>query len=126
MAYERLKDPLAPARTFYMRLARNVALVLALVGLSLAGGMWGYHALEGMAWIDAFANAAMILSGMGPLAALHSDHAKLFAGAYAIYSGLFLVFASSMLIAPLLHRFLHRMHLADDSDDGAEKPARKR
>ncbi len=126
MRYERLKDPLAPARTFYMRLAGNLVLVLAMVGVSLAGGMWGYHALEGMTWIDAFANASMILSGMGPLGELHTAQGKLFAGGYAIYSGLFLVFAAGLVMAPLLHRFLHQMHLADDGEEVPDKTGTKR
>ena len=81
MNYERLSEPLAPTRKFVMRLAANLVLALVMIGASLVVGMWGYHNFEGMGWIDAFANAAMILSGMGPLAALHTDQGKLFAGA---------------------------------------------
>jgi len=119
MNYERLSEPLAPTRKFVMRLAANLVLALVMIGASLLVGMWGYHNFEGMGWIDAFANAAMILSGMGPLAALHTDQGKLFAGAYAIYSGLFLVITASLVLAPLVHRFLHRMHLADEDESPA-------
>ena len=114
MAYERLKDPLAPPGVFFGRVLSNLVLVLALIAVSLAVGMWGYHDLERMSWIDAFANASMILSGMGPLGPLSTSAGKLFAGLYALYSGLFLIIAAGLLLAPLAHRFLHRMHLADD------------
>ncbi len=114
MPYERLTEPLAPTHRFIMRMAGNLVVVLILIALSLTAGMWGYHDLEGMSWIDAFANASMILSGMGPLGELHTDQGKLFAGAYAIYSGLFLIIAAGLLLSPVAHRLLHRLHLDDD------------
>jgi hypothetical protein len=116
LRYEHLKQPLAPMPVFIRRLAANFVLVLVLIAVSLAVGMAGYHDLEGMSWIDAFANASMILSGMGPLGELHTTGAKLFAGLYALYSGLFLIIAAGIVLAPLLHRLLHGMHLADEGD----------
>jgi hypothetical protein len=79
--------------------------------------MAGYRYLEGMEWIDAFANAAMILSGMGPLAPLHTWGGKLFAGLYALYSGLTLILAFGLIFAPVVHRVLHRFHLEADEKD---------
>jgi hypothetical protein len=87
---------------------------MVLIGVSLIGGMIGYHYLEGMGWIDAFANASMILSGMGPLGTLQTWGGKLFAGLYALYSGLALVLATGIVFAPVVHRMLHRFHLEDD------------
>ena len=113
--YERLREPLAPPRVFLQRILANLALVLMLIALSLGVGMWGYHDLERMSWIDAFANASMILSGMGPLGELHTAAGKLFAGTYALYSGLFLIIAAGILLAPLLHRFLHGLHIDDEA-----------
>ena len=115
--YERLKEPLAPSRVFLNRVFANLGFVLTLIAVSLVLGMCGYHGFEHMSWIDAFVNASMILSGMGPLGELHTQAGKLFAGSYALYSGLFLVIAAGLLLAPLLHRFLHSMHLDDDDDD---------
>ncbi len=116
--YERLKEPLAPMPLFLKRVLTNFLLVQVVVAVSLLVGMWGYHDLERMSWIDAFANASMILSGMGPLGELHSYGGKLFAGFYALYSGLLLIVAAGVLLAPLLHRFLHSLHLTDEGDDG--------
>jgi hypothetical protein len=101
---------LLPRREFLKRLARNFAIATLLVGVSLVGGMVGYHHFEGMPWIDAFANAAMILSGMGPLSPLQTDGGKLFAGFYALYSGLVLVAATGIILAPVVHRLLHHFH----------------
>jgi hypothetical protein len=115
--FEHRSHPLLPAALFMRRLAASGGIATMIVGVSLFAGMWGYHHFEQMRWIDAFANAAMILSGMGPLAPMKSDAGKLFAGCYAIYSGLVLVTTSAILLAPFVHRFLHRFHLEmTDSD----------
>jgi hypothetical protein len=108
--YESRHQPVLPRRQFAERLARNFAVASLLIGVSLAGGMAGYHYIEGMPWIDAFANAAMILSGMGPLSPLQTWGGKLFAGLYALYSGLVLVAATGIILAPIVHRLLHRFH----------------
>jgi len=88
----------------------------ALVGLSLMMGVAGYHWIAGLRWIDALLNAAMILGGMGPVDALKSDGAKLFASLYALYSGLTLIALMGILLTPIAHRVLHRFHL--DRDPG--------
>ena len=77
----------------------------------MLAGMAGYRYFEGMDWIDAFANASMILSGMGPLTPLQTAGGKLFAGFYALYSGLALIMATGILLAPVVHRLLHRFHV---------------
>jgi hypothetical protein len=77
--------------------------------------MAGYHWLEEMPWIDAFANAAMILSGMGPLAPLQTGGGKLFAGVFALYSGLVLIVAAGIVLAPAVHRLLHSFHVETEA-----------
>ena len=114
LGYESKHQPLLSRQAFARRLARNFAAAMVLIGVSLIGGMVGYHYLEGMAWIDAFANASMILSGMGPLGTLQTWGGKLFAGLYALYSGLALVLATGIVFAPVVHRMLHRFHLEDE------------
>ena len=108
--YEARHQPVLPRRKFARRLAWSFAAASLLVAVSLAGGMAGYHYIEGMPWIDAFANAAMILSGMGPLSPLQTWGGKLFAGLYALYSGLVLIAVTGIILAPLVHRLLHRFH----------------
>jgi hypothetical protein len=109
--FESRQQPLLSRVDFAKRLAASIGAAGLLIGVSLVGGMIGYRCLEDMAWIDAFANAAMILSGMGPLGTLNTWGGKLFAGLYALYSGLALILATSLIIAPVVHRVLHRFHL---------------
>jgi hypothetical protein len=113
LRFESRHQPLLPRPAFARRVARNFAAASALVGVSLLGGMLGYRLTEGMGWVDAFANAAMILSGMGPLEPLRTAAGKLFAGCYALYSGLVLVMAAGVVLAPVAHRMFHRFHLEE-------------
>jgi hypothetical protein len=109
--FEHKSHPLLPVHLFYKRLFFSALVGLALVAVSLAVGMWGYHYFEGMRWIDAFVNAAMILSGMGPLLPIVTSGGKIFAGIYAIYSGIALISIAGIIFAPVFHRFLHRFHM---------------
>jgi hypothetical protein len=117
IGFERKNQPLLSRRAFSERLAGSMILSILLIGLSLLGGMAGYHHFEKMEWIDAFANASMILSGMGPLAPLQTWDGKLFAGLYALYSGLALILAMGIVIAPIVHRVLHKFHLQYDKNE---------
>jgi hypothetical protein len=116
LRFESKHQPLLSRRLFVRRLARNFVAAMALIGLSLFAGMVGYRYLEGMSWIDAFLNAAMILSGMGPVGQLQTDAGKIFAGLYALYSGLALILASGIIFAPVVHRLVHDFHLRSDKD----------
>ena len=78
--------------------------------------MAGYHFLEKMSWLDAFANAAMIPSGMGPLGPLQTNAGKFFAGCYALYSGLALITSIAVIFAPVFHRFIHKFHLETENE----------
>ena len=113
--YEHRSQPLISHRAFARRLSRCLAAGAAIVAVSLFAGMLGYHGLERMSWLDAFLNAAMILSGMGPVTPLQTDGGKLFAGLYAIYSGLTVILVAGIMFAPVAHRFLHRFHLDSES-----------
>ena len=115
--FEHHSQPLLHWPDFLKRMSLSFALGLLLIGLSLLAGMAGYHYLENLSWIDAFANAAMILSGMGPLAQPITSGGKLFAGFYALYSGLAVVMFAGVTFAPIVHRFLHKLHLESGTDE---------
>ncbi len=108
--------PLLPTEVFVRRLIASVAAGCGLVAASLAVGMVGYHGFEGLPWIDSFVNASMLLSGMGPLFQPVTIGGKLFAGIYALYSGLAVLVIAGVMFAPVIHRFLHRFHLEADED----------
>jgi hypothetical protein len=109
--FEHRQAPLLPRREYYHRLARHSLIALGLLVTGLLIGMGGYHFIEGLPWIDAFANAAMILSGMGPLDPIKTAAGKLFAGVYAIFSGVAFLTIVGILLAPVVHRALHKFHL---------------
>jgi hypothetical protein len=113
--FEHRREPLLPRPIFYARLARSATLCSAIIIVSLGVGMTGYHFLEGMSCLDSFVNAAMILSGMGPASPVQSVPGKIFAGCYALFSGLAFMGAIGVLFAPIFHRFIHRFHLEADS-----------
>ena len=100
--FESRKKQLLPQRAFYARVARSLALAFAIVLVSLGIGMAGYHAFEELPWLDAFLNAAMILGGMGPVATIQTTGGKLFAGCYALFSGLALITTVAVVFAPSL------------------------
>jgi len=109
--FEQRHDPLLPRRGYYHRLARHALLGCGILLACLGIGMCGYHFLEDLPWLDAFANAAMILSGMDPLDPIKTAAGKLFAGTYAIFSGVAFLTTVGILLAPVVHRALHRFHL---------------
>jgi hypothetical protein len=111
--YERKSQPLASRAAYFARLRRSVTVGLLLVLVSLIAGAVGYHGFEHLPWIDAFLNAAMILGGMGPVATLATTGGKIFASVYALYSGIVLLLSAGIVIAPAVHRLLHRFHVED-------------
>ena len=117
LGYETKHHPVLPRKQFVKRMAGSFGVASALIGFSLLGGMAGYHYLEGLPWIDAFMNASMILGGMGPVAPIQSAGGKLFAGLYALYSGLIVIVAAGVLFAPVLHRLLHKFHSEVDEKE---------
>ena len=115
--FEHKSEPLLPRWAFYGRMARSGALVTGIVAFSLFLGSAGYHFFGSLPWVDALLNASMILTGMGPVDPLKTTSAKLFDTFYSLYSGVAFLTMMAVLVAPLLHRFLHKFHL-DVGEDG--------
>lgn len=114
--YEAKLNPPLTTALFRRRVLLHVSIVMALIATSLTAGILGYRFLSTphMAWIDAFLNAAMLLGGMGPVAPeLSNDRVKLFAGFYAMYAGLAFIAAGGLLLAPFIHRLMHKLHWED-------------
>jgi hypothetical protein len=108
--YERRGQPPASASHFAWRLFVHALIVIGLGGLSLFAGMLVYVRFEGLPWLDAFLNAAMLLGGMGPIHEPGTRDGKLFAGLYALYCGLVVIVAAGFLLAPVAHRVMHSLH----------------
>ena len=108
--YEPRRARPIPVGHFLGRMVRHAAAAIALILGSLAIGVWGYHHFEALPWLDAFLNASMILGGMGPVNPIGTDAGKLFAGTYALYSGLVFIAVAGLVLTPAVHRVLHTFH----------------
>ncbi|HUA67808.1 MAG TPA: hypothetical protein VMA13_04605 [Candidatus Saccharimonadales bacterium] len=115
--FEHRSSPLLPRKAFIGRMRRCALLSGGIAVVTLLVGMCGYHLLEQMPWADSFANASMILAGMGPLGNLNTEAGKIFAGFYALFCGLIFVTMITILLLPIFHRLLHKFHL----ETGREK-----
>jgi len=91
-------------------MAFHASMATTLLAASLLGGMWGYARFEDLEWRDAFLNAAMLLGGMGPVETPVTPAGKVFAGVFALYAGLVFILGAGLLLAPAVHRMLHRFH----------------
>jgi hypothetical protein len=108
--YEHQRHPLLSRAEFRKRVGRHGLVALGVLVFGLGIGVLGYHFLGDLGWIDSLLNASMILGGMGPVDPLKSDAAKIFASCYALFSGLAFIGIVSVLLAPFVHRMLHRFH----------------
>ena len=111
--YEHRSQPLLSRAEFRRRLFLHASIALSLMALALGIGVLGYRLTEGMPWLDALLNASMILGGMGPVTELHSDGGKVFASLYALFAGVVFIALTGVLLAPILHRLMHRFHLQE-------------
>ncbi len=118
--FEHHGKPLLSRREFIARQARYVSFSLLILAFSVGAGTAGYHYWGNLSWIDAFLNACMILTGMGPVDHLETNKAKIFSALYALFSGISFLTFVAVLFAPFYHRFLHKFHLSIEEGDGEE------
>lgn len=114
--YEHRRQRLLTRTEFAIRVLRHVGISLAAVAVALGMGVAGYHYFDELGWLDSLLNASMILGGMGPVNPMTTAAAKLFASFYALFSGLVFVGLIAILLAPFVHRLIHRFHLEEDED----------
>lgn len=109
--YEQKYNPILSRKLFLLRVLRHFLIALLLIIIVLTIGIMGYRYYENLSWLDAYVNASMILSSMGQVNPLATPHGKFFAGTYALFCGLIFPVIIGIIIAPLLHRFLHQFHV---------------
>lgn len=124
--FEQKSEKLLPFPRFAVRVLYSLLVAFGIVVAALALGTLGYRFIAKLAWIDALLNAAMILTGMGPVAVMQTTAAKLFASAYALFSGVVFLSSVGLVFAPVFHRILHRFHLDESPGDRESKSERKR
>ncbi len=116
--YENYRSKLASKKVFRKRVVSAGTFAICIFLFSLTVGMLGYHCIVGLEWIDSFSNASMILGGMGQLAELKTNADKIFAGCYALFSGMAFLSSVAIFLTPVIHRFLHKfMKLPQDDDE---------
>lgn len=114
--FEHYRKPLLARKEFYKRVVKYISVSMSLLGVSMAIGIAGYHFIGELDWVDSFLNAAMILTGMGPVNPMVTKAGKIFAGCYALFSGIAFLSIISVFMAPFIHRFLHKFHIAPDEE----------
>jgi hypothetical protein len=111
--YEHKSKPLAPSRVYYRRVITNLGLGGLILLICLSIGITGYHYFADIPWLDSLHNAAMILSGMGPVVVIGTTQGKIFSSFYALFSGVVFITNIGVMIAPAVHRFFHKLHLQE-------------
>jgi len=113
--FERKHQKVAPVHIFIRRLVICIGIAILLIAFALFIGIAGYHWIAGYNWVDSLLNASMILGGMGQINLLANAGAKVFASAYALFSGLVFIAVMGIIFSPIVHRMLHKFHM-DDKD----------
>ena len=111
--YEHRTQPLLTTEKFVSRLFKHGGIAAAILAFSLIVGTMGFHWLALQEWIDAFLNSSMLLGGMGPVGDIKTSAGKIFASLYALYAGIFFIATAALVLAPVLHRIMHRVHLEE-------------
>ena len=114
--YEHRSAPVIPWPAFVRRMLRHSGYVMAVAAASIVLGMLGFHLIAMQGWVDAFLNAAMLLGGMGPVKTDLSQPGKIFAGLYALYSGLVVIALAGLLLGPGVHHLMHHVHWDDTGE----------
>jgi len=110
MKFERYSEPVLPHALWLRRICKSVWLAFVIILIALAIGVVGYHCIGGLPWVDAILESSMILGGMGAVAHMDTTAIKLFASAYALFSGFVVLTTAAIILAPWLHRLLHKLN----------------
>lgn len=114
--FEHKNHQILPFKKFILRVIKYFLFSIVLIAFSLGIGTIGYHHYANISWVDAFYNASLILTGMGPVDQMPTDNAKLFASFYALFSGVAFLSTVAVIFAPVAHRLLHILHVKEEQD----------
>jgi hypothetical protein len=117
MKFEHRRQKVASLPQFLKRVSRYALFSAVLILFSVMLGSAGYHYLGQLNWLDSFHMSSMILTGMGPVAEMKTDIAKIFSSFYALYSGVAFLSITAVFFAPIIHRLLHILHVEEDSPE---------
>lgn len=117
MKLEHRKQKVVSFPQFLIRLGRYALVSVILIIFSVCFGTLGYHLFGQLNWLDSFHMSCMILTGMGPVAEMKTDGAKIFSSIFALYSGVAFLSITAVFFAPIVHRLLHILHVESDEDE---------
>ena len=117
LPFEHTSKPLLDARSFYQRQLKFMLYAFGFLTICLGIGMVGYHSIAGLDWVSSYHNATMILSGMGEIDHMSTNSAKIFSGTYALLSGVVFLVTIAVMLSPIVHRFLHRLHVEEPDEE---------
>ncbi|GAB2530479.1 hypothetical protein [Rufibacter soli] len=117
MKLENRRQKVVPFPIFLARLGRYALFAFGLILVSVLIGSVGYHHFGTISWLDSFHMACMILTGMGPVVEMTTAPAKIFSSLYALYSGVAFLSITAVFFAPIIHRLLHILHVAQDEEE---------
>jgi hypothetical protein len=120
MKLEHRRQKVASFPQFLFRVGRYALVSAMLIFLSVVIGTLGYHHFGQLSWLDSFHMSSMILTGMGPVADMKTDTAKIFSSIFALYSGVAFLSITAVFFAPIVHRLLHILHVERD-ENGTDK-----
>jgi hypothetical protein len=126
LKFEHKEKPLLPVQKFYQRVLNNFLIAFTIILISLGIGVAGYMSFANLKFVDALLNASMILGGMGPVDILTTDGAKYFATFYSLFSGITFLTTVALLLAPSVHRAMHRFHLETEEEEENDLPKKKK
>ncbi len=118
MSRSRAIKPMLSQKVYVQHLMRNAGIGAAILSVALLGGVLGYHCFEDLSWLDSLLNASMILAGMGPVDKVQTSGGKVFASAYAVFSGVVFLSSIAIVMTPVVRRMLHRLHLDIEEEGG--------
>lgn len=110
--YEHCKEPVVARIEYWLRVLRHTALAIGIMVVALMIGVVGFKLTSALTWMDSFVDASMLLGGMGPVncASITTPAGKIFASIYALFCGIVFLAVMGIILAPLLHRFIHKFH----------------
>ena len=117
--FEHRTQRLLTRRQLARRMVEQLGYAIGVLAPSLGLGTLVFRYVVRQPWNLAFLNAAMLLSGMGPVGELDGGTAgSIAAGLFALYAGFVFIAVSGLLLAPLFHRMLHRLHWEEEEVGG--------
>ena len=110
---EKSMEEILSRKKYIRRVMKHGIYGIIFLIISLWIWMIGYHHFgKDLNWVDSFLNASMILTWMWPINQMETDEAKIFSSLYALYSWIAFLSIFTIMLTPVLHRFLHKFHIS--------------